>query len=352
MRLLFSLILMTFLVSFDLNDSAKQYKFPDLLHFPEMPVNENNIPTYAGVELGRYLFYDPILSQNRKVSCASCHKQKHAFSDAPNQFSLGINENRSKRNTLPLFNLAWYERLFWDGRAVSLEEQVFEPVRNHLEMNLDWSQAEKRINQSSFYRKMFRKAFGNNLIDSILISKAIAQFERTLISNNSRYDKALRGEIYLTEDEFAGFTLANDQSRASCIQCHTTDSDALGTIGSFSNNGLDSFNTYTKYKDKGLGGLSKISEQIGLFKIPSLRNVSVTGPYMHDGRFETLEEVIDFYSDGLHLSPNVDSKLIHARKGGAKLNSQEKRQLLAFLNSLTDSVFITNKAYSNPFSKN
>jgi cytochrome c peroxidase len=186
-------------------------------------------------------------------------------------------------------------------------------------------------------------------IDSVLISKAIAQFERTLISNNSRYDKALRGESYFNEDEFAGFTLVNDQSKASCLQCHTTDSDALGTNGAFSNNGLDGFNTTSEYTDQGLGDITNRTEDIGQFKIPTLRNIAVTGPYMHDGRFKTLKEVIDFYSEGLHLSPNVDSRLIHAHKGGANLTENEKHQIIAFLNSLTDSIFITNPEFGNPF---
>ncbi len=343
--------LLLFLFSFTKKELNSEYKFPELLLFPEMPINPENIPTYEGVELGRYLFYDPILSKNQKISCSSCHKQEHAFSDSPNNLSTGFNGNQSKRNTPPLFNLAWYEKLFWDGRVVSIEDQVFLPVADHLEMNLNWKIAEKRINKNPFYVKKFKLAFGDTQIDSTLIAKAIAQFERTLISNNSRYDMALRGEIYLTEEEFAGFTLMNDQSKGSCLQCHTTDSDALGTKGTFSNNGLEDIKSLENYKDEGLGGAINKTEYVGHFKIPSLRNISVTGPYMHDGRFNTLEEVIDFYSEGVHLSPNVDSKLIFAKNGGAHLTDEEKRQVLAFLETLTDSVFLTNPDFSNPFFK-
>lgn len=336
-------------VGVQLDLTPTPYPFPKLHFFPEMPVSEDNPVTVEGAALGRFLFYDPILSRDSSISCASCHRQSAAFSDAPLPFSKGVNGNFTPRNTPPLFNLAWYPKLFWDGRAASLEEQVFHPVRAHEEMDLDWKIATKRIQKSSFYPPLFQNIFGSNLIDSILIAKVIAQFERSLISNNSKYDKVLRGETYFTPDELAGFILMNEMNRGDCLECHTTDSDALGTTTKFSNNGLDSIWNAQHYIDKGLGGITGKTADNGKFKIPSLRNIALTAPYMHDGRFKTLEEVVAFYSNGVHRSANVDSKMGTAQLGGNQLNAEEQRQIIVFLHTLTDSVFIQNPEFGNPF---
>ena len=300
------------------------YPFKEIKYFPKMPVSEFNPVTLEGAELGRYLFYDTILSKDYSFSCASCHQQKYAFSDSPNQFSKGINGELLERNTMPLFNLAWYPSLFWDGRAATIENQVFFPVKAHNEMGLDWGTAEKRIKDSKFYQPLFKKSFGKSTIDSVLIAYAIGQFERTLISSDSKFDKILRGEAYLSEDEYAGYGLINDQTKGDCLHCHVTDGNGLGTTLKFSNNGIDDYNSISDYKDKGLGAITRNDKDIGLFKIPSLRNIGVTGPYMHDGRFNTLQEVLDFYSDGVNLSPNVDSKMGLAHQGGTHLTNDEK----------------------------
>jgi len=330
------------------NNQPTLYKFPDLKGFPTMPLTANK-PTMEGVDLGRFLFYDPILSKNNSFSCASCHKQRFAFSDAPNRFSKGINSEPMRRNTMPLFNLAWYPSLFWDGKASSIEEQVFHPVRAHDEMNLNWKVAVQRIKQSKFYQAKFQSAFGNIEIDSNLIAKAIAQFERTLISNNSKFDQVLRGETYLSEKEYKGFLLINDQTKGDCLHCHTTDADALGTTTKFSNNGLETASHPEEFQDKGRAEITKQQTDIGLFRIPSLRNIAVTAPYMHDGRFQTLEQVINFYSDGINKSYNIDSKMGFADQGGARLNKEEKENIIAFLLTLTDSTFLTNPNFGNPF---
>lgn len=325
------------------------YSFPDLLYFPEMPVAVDNPVTKEGAELGRYLFYDPILSANYKISCATCHKQSRAFSDSPQQLSKGIQGELLRRNTPPLFNLAWYPVLFWDGMTNSIEEQVFHPVRDHEEMNLDWPVAMKRIQQHERYPAQFQAAFGSREIDSTLIAQAIAQFERTLLSYNSKYDQAIRRETILSPQEYTGFVLMNDQTKGDCLHCHTTDADVLGTTTKFSNNGLDPAQTPRDYSDPGKGGISGNEEEMGWFRIPSLRNVALTAPYMHDGRFQTLEEVLDFYSEGLHNSYNIDPKMGFVRKKGASLSQDEKNTIIAFLNALTDSVFITNPEFSDPF---
>ena len=325
------------------------YEFPKLFRFPKMPVSPQNPVTREGVELGRYLFYDPLLSRDSTLSCGSCHKQEYAFSDGPQTFSTGIGGKQLDRNTPPLFNLAWYPALFWDGRASTLEEQVFHPVRAHEEMDLDWPTAVHRIQNSSLYPAQFEAAFGTPMIDSTRIAYAIAQFERTLLSDNSRYDQALRREVVLSEEEYAGFVLMNDQTKGDCLHCHTSDSDPLGTILRFSNNGLDPASSPEDYPDPGLGGITGNPEETGQFKIPSLRNIALTAPYMHDGRFATLEAVLEFYSEGVHPGVNTDPKMGFAHQGGAHLTQEEQEQIIAFLHTFTDSSFITDPRFSNPF---
>ncbi len=325
------------------------YVFPKLNYFPAMPLPQEYEITNEGVSLGRYLFYDPILSRDSTFSCASCHQLEYAFSNSPLRFSRGIDGVKQSRNTPPLFNLAWYNRYFWDGRANTLEEQILQPVRKHDEMDLDWKAATQRIKNSRFYRKQFQGVFGNSAIDSTLITYAIAQFERTLISNNSKYDQVLRRETYLTSSEFRGYVLMNDQVKGNCMHCHPTDANALGTTGRFSNNGLDSIANEEDYKDMGLGKISGNKKENGLFKIPSLRNIALTAPYMHDGRFKTLEEVLDFYSEGFHDCINLDPKMMYNNKANRKLTMKEKQDIISFLYALTDSTFITNEAFMNPF---
>lgn len=343
-----SLGIVMFIFAFANTTEPQPYVFSDLKFFPKMP-QTTNVPTIEGVALGRYLFYDSILSQDFSFSCASCHQQNAAFSDGGKRFSEGINGSLTERNTLPLFNLAWYETFFWDGRANSIETQVFHPVSAHDEMNLKWGTAVKRISESSFYRPKFEAAFGEVEIDSVLVAMAIAQFERTLISSNSRFDRVLRGEAYLSPEEYEGFELMNDQTKGDCLHCHITDANALGTTGKFSNNALDAAQDKSEFKDRGKGGVSGIDNEVGQFKIPSLRNLSFTAPYMHDGRFETLDEVLNFYSEGLQSSYTVDSKMGFVHQGGAHLSQEEKKKIIAFLLTLNDSTFILNPNFSNPF---
>lgn len=327
------------------------YKFPEPKYFPKIPQSESNPVTIEGAELGKHLFYDPILSGDSTMSCSSCHKQEYAFSDAPNQFSKGRNHEFMQRNTLPLFNLAYYPSFFWDGRALSLEDQVFHPVRTKAELNLKWEEAVKRVQRNKFYVSKFRAAFGKINIDSVLIAKSVAQFLRTMISYNAKFDRVLRKEDKLSPDELEGFEIINDMTRAGCVHCHTTDQDALGTIRDYSNNGLDLVADAANYKDKGLGQVTKNIKDYGKFKIPSLRNLLFTAPYMHDGRFKTIEEVVNFYSEEVKPTANIDSRMEFAHQGGPKLNVHEKRKVIAFLKTLSDSVFISNPEFANPFKK-
>jgi cytochrome c peroxidase len=350
MKTAFILVVITALVGSLSHKEPTPYSFPKLPFFPKMPRAIDNPVSIEGAKLGRFLFYDPILSQDSSLSCASCHQQQVAFSDAPSTFSKGDEGRVGKRNTPPLFNLAWYPSMFWDGRAVSIETQVFHPVRAHEEMNLSWKIATKRISSSNFYLPLFQAAFGDTVcIDSVYIAKAIAQFERTLISNNSKYDQVLQSKVAFTEDELAGYILVNETNKGECLACHSTDADALGTLRRFSNNGLDAIFEASEYIDKGLGAMTGNPKDNGRFKIPSLRNVGLTAPYMHDGRFETLEEVVAFYNDSVHYSANIDHKMGSAQRGGMHLTPLEQQQIVAFLHTLSDSSFIQNPAFSNPF---
>lgn len=328
--------------------SLREYRFPYLRYFPEMPKPGHTI-TEAGVDLGRHLFYDPILSRDSDLSCASCHKQQFAFSDAPKRFSPGNDRTPLKRNTLPLFNLAWHRSFFWDGKATSIEEQVFHPVSSELEMDLSWTDVVARLNRNPNYKRKFKAAFGDAPIDSAMVANAIGQFERTLLSYRSKFDRVINGSDSFTKDESDGFLLANDMTKGDCLHCHTTDSDPLGSTFAFSNNGLDLIKDMKDFVDRGRGEITQSSFDNGKFKIPSLRNLVFTPPYMHDGRFQTLEQVIDFYSEGVKMSPTIDSKMEHVRNGGARLTTEEKRKMIAFLKTLTDSLFVSNPEFSDPF---
>lgn len=348
--LLFSALLMLILAAgFADRVSLHPYVFPQLIFFPEMPEPSGKPVTTEGAALGKYLFYDPVLSRDCTMSCASCHRQQFAFSDAPNKFSRGIQGEFMKRNTMPLFNLAWYPSFFWDGRAASLESQVFVPVSAHNEMNLDWKTAAARIRSIPFYRNRFRLIYGDKEIDSLMIADAVSQFERTLISHRSKYDKVMAGKARFNDEEYAGFVLANDMTRGDCLHCHTSDGDALGTTAKFANNGLDSFSDFAAYPDQGLAAVSGKKNDAGKFRIPSIRNTGFTAPYMHDGRFRTIEEVVDFYGSGVKTGATTDSKMEFAHQGGAHFSAEEKKQLLAFLATLNDSAFVSDPEFASPF---
>lgn len=320
-----------------------RYVFPSPAFFPKMPLPQYPI-TKEAVELGRHLFYDTILSRDSTLSCASCHKQQFAFSDAGKPFSTGNNGVKQSRNTPGLFNLAWQPSFFWDGRSQSIEGQVLIPVAHTNEMNLTWAEATERVKHSKLYKKLFRAAYGNAIIDSGLITNAIGQFERTILSYRSKYDRVLAGKDTFTSTEAEGFELMNDMTMGDCLHCHITDGSPLGSTFSFSNNGLDIVPT-----DSGRAKITGLATDIGKFKIPTVRNLSFTAPYMHDGRFNTLEEVLDFYSEGVHPSINVDSKMEFAYQGGAKLTPEQKRKIIEFLHTLNDSTLTTDPAFASPF---
>lgn len=309
-----------------------------------MPIPADNPTTVEGVSLGRKLFYDKILSSDGSLSCASCHNPYKAFSDSPNALTT-VGGALEYRNTPAIMNLGWASHLFWDGRAwnTALEKQALEPVVMPNEMHsVSWDKVVQRLQSNAAYPSLFYKAFGTSTIDSTLVVKAIAQFERTLISDNSKFDKYLNNEVLLTAEEMAGYSIFMSEV-GNCFHCHGGPGNPLWTDNSFHDTGLDA--TYT---DLGLGAISGNASDNGKFKTPTLRNLLFTDPYMHDGRFQTLEEVIDFYSTGIKESPNLDPNFYRASQGGANFTQQQKDELIAFLKTLTDSSYITNPAYQAP----
>jgi cytochrome c peroxidase len=300
-----------------------------------MPVPEDNPLTQEGVKLGKRLFFDPVLSAGNSLSCAGCHFPSKAFSDQGNAVSTGIDGTQGTRNTMPLFNLAWQDRFNWHGSAESLEEQAFEPVTNPKEMAAEWPNVVEELKENPPYPKLFYKAFGVTDFDSTHVVKAIAQYERTLISGNSKFDRYLQGKVSLSPKEAAGLNVFMSESKGDCFHCHGDPSNPLWTDGQFHNNGLDA--TFT---DIGLQEVTGNPDHRGLFKTPSIRNLGFTDPFMHDGRFQTIDAVIDHYSEGLTDSPTIDPLMKAVDQGGVQLSPQEKEQLKAFLMSLNDTAFI------------
>lgn len=349
-RILYIFIFIFFISCSSENEEQETYTpVPITLNIPELfninliaPILPNNNPlTEEGVFLGKKLFFDTILSKNNTVSCATCHDPKKSFADNL-PFSEGINGAIGVRNSMPLFNLAWNfdERFTWDGKEFSLEKQALEPVTNHKEMNSDWKEIAQKLTNHTDYPTLFYKAFGNIEIDSDLVTKAIAQFERTLISANSKFDQFLKGNITLTPEEQNGFDVFMDEARGDCFHCHGSNKNPLWTDNKFHNNGLDS-----NFSDLGLGKVTGDPNDNGKFKSPSLRNLTFTAPYMHDGRFTTLDEVIDHYSEGLKFSSTIDPLMKKIDKGGVQLSSKDKSDLKTFLLTLTDYDFINNTSF-------
>ncbi|HEX4888250.1 MAG TPA: cytochrome c peroxidase [Luteibaculaceae bacterium] len=326
---------------------TKEFPQPKMRFFPAIPAKHDRRITLEGIELGRRLFYDPVLSADSSMSCGSCHQQQYAFG-SPNPSDTGISGIRQPRNTLPLFNLVWYDSFFWDGKTDVLEHSPLFAVSNPNELNLPWIEAARRISSHSLYPPLFRRVYGNRPIDSLLIADAIGQFMRSLLSNQSKYDRVIAGKEIFNEEEKMGFVLVNDMTKGACLHCHPTDSDARGSIGTFANNGLDDYRSLAN-ADIGKAALSGKSLDTGRFKIPSLRNLLFTAPYMHDGRFATLEEVMHFYNQGVVDGPHTDPRMTFSHRGGSALNPSETRAVIAFLKTLSDSSFVQDARFSNPW---
>ena len=311
--------------------------FEDNILAPVIPID--NPQTVEGIALGKKLFFDPILSINNTIACVDCHAPENAFTDS-DKFSDGVDGIFGNRNSMPLFNLAWNydEKFFWDGNTFSLEHQAFVPVTDPFEMKSNWTDVESKLQQHAEYPSLFEKAFGASNIDSSLVTKAIAQFERTLISANSKFDKFLLGELNLSPEELNGFNVFMDEAKGDCFHCHGSDKNPLWTDNIFHNNGLDE-----TFADLGLGAVTGDPADNGKFKSPSLRNLEFTAPYMHDGRFASLDDVINHYSQGLKNSSTIDPLMKKVDQGGVGLTDKDKADLKAFLLSLSDYDFINSK---------
>ncbi|WP_083227761.1 cytochrome-c peroxidase [Mucilaginibacter sp. PPCGB 2223] len=313
-------------------------------------VPDDNPTTKQGVYLGRMLFYEPRLSANNTISCGNCHQQQFAFTDN-RPFSAGADGVETTRNSMSLANLLWARKFFWDGRAASLEEQAAIPLTNPHEMGQSLATSAKKLSTEPQYPPLFKAVYGDDTITGERICKAIAQFERTLISANSRYDQYLRKAYQPTAGELKGMELFNTGPQpekgirgANCAHCH---GGVKTYLELFHNNGLDSIP-----KDNGIGALTGLPGDRGRFKVPTLRNIALTAPYMHDGRFKTLDEVLDHYSDHVVQSESLSTVFRGESNevGGKtlKLSPQEKKEIIAFLNMLTDKDFITNPGFSDP----
>lgn len=330
------------------------FRFAPPAHFgTRFVIPADNPITEAGFELGRMLFYDKQLSIDQSVSCASCHQQSKAFA-VGRPFSRGAAGANTKRSSMSIVNLLWVTRFNWDGKANTIEEQALLALQSPTEMGISLSEAAQRLQNDSRYPAKFRAAFGTETITPDLIGKALAQFERMLISSNSRFDKIIKGEVRATAREQAAIDLFMTHPvpqinlrGGNCGDCHGSN---LTTLNTFHNTGLDLIP-----KDLGLALITgRLSDQ-GRFRAPSLRNIALTAPYMHDGRFNTLEEVLDHYNEHIQPTTNLDPLIIEASNEvngkTLALTPQEKQELLFFLNMLTDTDFINDPRFSNPFER-
>lgn len=314
-------------------------------NFPNYKDDLENPLTIEGIELGRILFFDKRLSGNNSISCGSCHSQNLAFSDGISLSNIGVSGNVLPRHSPALINLAWATNgLFWDGGATNLESQAFAPLTSVDEMHQNLTELEYELKQVPNYVKQFKLVF-NDVIKSVYVVKALSQFQRSLISGNSKYDKYIRKEegATLSNLELAGLNLVNSK----CRSCHAGE---LFTDYSYHNNGIDSdFTDDHEGIYQGRYRVTQIPSDMGKFKTPTLRNIMLTAPYMHDGRFKNIDEVLDHYNSGLKNSITVDQMLFqNSTQLGIPISLNEKEAIKAFLNTLTDNDFISNKKFSNP----
>ncbi len=301
-----------------------------------------NAITNAGATLGRVLFYDRRLSLNDRVACGSCHQQQFAFGDTA-RLSRGFADGLTGRHSMALANARFYAngRFFWDERAASLEDQVLQPIQNTTEMGMTLPLLVTKLAVSPYYASLFQAAFGTAEITTDRVSRALAQFVRSMVSGTSKFDQAFSGPgapnftAVFTANEVAGQALFT--GAAGCVRCHGTNALISDNIH---NTGLDATVT-----DVGAGN--------GRFKSPSLRNIAVRAPYMHDGRFATLEQVVEFYNSGVQANPNLDPRLRAPNGTPQRLNltATQKAQLVAYLRTLTDNAFMTNPKFASPFSR-
>jgi cytochrome c peroxidase len=323
----------------------------DLGSFPPPMTPEGFQLTTAKVALGRMLFYEEKLSSLNNQSCASCHSQATGFSDI-NQFSEGSEGNVGDRQAMAVINLAWNNNgFFWDGRSPSLAHQSLQPIISPIEMAESHANVITKLNEIQGYKDQFIRAYGNEEITPLKMGQAMEQFMMTMVSNNSKYDKFLGGQAELSDSEERGrvlfFSEYNEffpeDSGADCEHCHggfNFENDL------YMNNGLDDESDFT---DLGRFNVTNLEQDRAKFKVTTLRNIELTPPYMHDGRFQTLEEVVSHYNEGIEISSTLDQALLATTSTGLMLTEEDKTDLVNFLKTLTDESFITNPDFSSPF---
>ncbi len=307
--------------------------YPEYFPEPEYDFSKNKL-SKEKVELGRALFYDPILSKDKSISCSSCHSPYNAFAHTDHDLSHGINDEIGTRNAPALFNLAWQKSFNWDGAVNHLDMQALAPITDKREMNEDLKNVISKLQDSKIYPELFYDAFKDSLITGEHILKALAQFQLTLVSAHSKYDQVKKGKLEFSEQEQKGYKLF----QKNCSSCH---SEPLFSNYKFANNGLP---IDTTLNDFGKGMISKQRTDSMVFKIPTLRNLSYTYPYMHDGRFRKLNQVLKHYSEGISKSKNKSSNL----KSNIELSSNEKVDLIAFLLTLNDKEFVFDPKHQYP----
>lgn len=325
----------------------------DLVHtnLPAPILPEDNPLTISKVELGRMLFYDNLLSRDASISCASCHIQSDGFSD-PSQFSVGVDGSIGGHQAMAVFNIAWNENgFFWDGRAELLRHQSLLPIQDELEMDETLANVITKLSNEDMYKEQFIRAFGTEVVTKERISLALEAFMFSIVSDDSKYDRYLAGTETLTPSEERGrqlfFTEYNpffpDESGADCAHCHSGNNFENDL---YMNNGLDGD---AEIDDIGYKAVTGNPEDRGKFKVTSLRNIAITRPYMHDGRFNTLMEVLDHYNEGIQNSATLDPALAMTMDTGLMLTEEDKVDLINYMKTLTDNRFLTNPAYQSPF---
>jgi len=311
------------------------FKVPLNFPQPESSTVKNRL-TSKGFILGKALFFDARLSADGRISCSSCHQQSAAFANLNSAFSNGINGQKGSRNTPALFNLAWQKEFMWDGRLNRLSLVPVNALTSPLEMGNSMDRVLETVRQDKSYQTQFKRVFGTNSITQDRLLDALSQFTAMLISANSKYDQVIRkeGNSMFSANEQAGYLLFQQK----CNTCHT---QPLFTDNSYRNNGLD-----LKYSDNGRDSLTHQIADLAKFKVPSLRNIEITGPYMHDGRFRTLKQVLQHYDSGMKAHANLDAAFNKEIVPGIRLNLHEQEDLISFLKTLTDVSFINDTHFN------
>ncbi|MEO0054633.1 MAG: hypothetical protein RLZZ50_580 [Verrucomicrobiota bacterium] len=310
-----------------------------------------NPATNPGATLGRVLFYDKRLSANNTTSCSTCHQPEHGFSD-PRPLSTGFNGGHTDRNSMGLTSARYYPRrsFFWDERAATLEDQVLQPIQNEVEMGMTLPALVTKLSGETYYAELFTAAFGDATITSGRISLALAQFVRSIVSSNSKYDQGVATNFanFTAEEQLGRQVFTGQVGNATCLACHGTDNFVPGNLN---NNGLENPSV-----DRGVGAITGNPADDGKFKVPSLRNIELTAPYMHDGRHATLEQVVEFYNSGVQPHPNLSAPLRNPPGSPAagqprrlNLTTAQKAALVAFLKTLTDRTVTSDERFADPF---